>query len=146
MKYQILSIDTDIITGKSSQPVTICECGTEQHAVSIRDMLSGQDETPLREYIIKECSRREDLILYADPDQIDISWKCQSYFLDRGAHVIVCFSKEEVDTIREIYIKYGIPHMVTVVAQTGSWATLDYDLRLSEFTEDDFEMIFSFLD
>jgi hypothetical protein len=146
MKYYVLIKDYDPTNSNVSSLVKICECNEESHAILIRDSLKTQESNPNREYIIEKYNKIEHLILYADADQINLAWKVQSRFSDIGIHTIVCFSQEEVNMIKAMYVEYGIPHMVTVVAQTSSWATVDYDLRLGEFTEDDFETILSCLE
>lgn len=139
MSYHISIKETN-----TKSTTKVCECPDEDYAKLIHSFLSKVE--PNKEWVLEKIGKTEHLLIYADPAQIEMAWKCQSYFLEIGVPAVVCFSEEEINSIRKIYYSHGIPHMVTVVAQTNSWATVDYDLRLSEFTEDEFETIFSCLE
>lgn len=142
MEYLVLYRDVDPDTGIWSVTKKLCSCDEIGSAESIAFAMRRDDPEPNREYIIEKVGKKESVILCADPDQIEMAWKCQNWIISRKVGALVCFSPEEVSQIREIYENYGIPHMVAVVSQDREkWSGVNYDLRLGEFTEDDFEVI-----
>ena len=63
-----------------------------------------------------------------------------------GVNSVVCFSQEETHVIRSTYHEYWIPYMVAQVSDSEIWKDLNYDLKMSSFKKEDFEVILSALE
>lgn len=134
------NIDPD--TGIWTLPKKICECDDLDSAKMIVDVLGKNDPEPNREYIIQNIGKKENLIIGADPNQIETAWRCHAWMKERKINLVIGFSPEEVIQLKEMYESYGIPHMIAVVSEDREkWNGVDYDLRTGEFDEDSFEVI-----
>lgn len=147
MKYYVFLRDIDPDTGTLSQMIKMCECDHEKQAQQIRLALATQDETdPNREYVIENYGKKENVLLCADADQLELAWKCQLWMNDRGVRLVICFSPAELDALKETFVGYGIPHMVTLVGEGTEWKNVSFDLKLGIFDEEEFDTILSVLD
>ena len=146
MKYLVNSKYTDPDTGATSTK-KVCECDDRPNAKLIVAALAMEDPEPNREYFIEEHGKKEDLILCIDTDQLTIAWQCHKWLNQHGVRSIICFSMFDFQEVKQIYSNYGIPHMVALVAKNlDQWKDLDYELKMSEFEEEDFETILSVME
>jgi hypothetical protein len=143
MRYVISKKWTDS-TGKY-QVEKICECDDLEHAKFVHAEIAKSSTEIL--YEIDEYGKQENVIICVDHEQIEVAWECQKWLQERGVRPIVCFSMVDFNQIKEMYVGYGIPHMVALVAKNlDAWKDLDYDLKTSEFDHDDFETILSVME
>ena len=142
MIYSVFYKNVDPDTGIWTLPKKICECDSIEAAKMIAEVLGEKDPEPNREYLIESIGKKENLIIGADPTQIEMAWKCHNWMRERKINTVICFSPEEVKQIKEMYEGYGLPHMVAVVSEDREkWNSVDYDLRTGEFDEDSFDVI-----
>lgn len=146
-----------VISYKYTKPDTgqyaiekVCECDDMDSARFVQAALQKtkpKSQVVGGSYEIEPYGKKENLLLCVDPNQLETSWQCQQWLQARGVRPIVCFSMDDFNQIREVYIGHGVPHMVALVGQDlERWKGLDYDLKTSEFDQDDFETILSVME
>lgn len=142
MKYSVFLRDIDPDTGGISQIIKMCDCSAEAAAKQIQFALaSADDSNPNREYFIERGDKRENWLVCIDPDQLEEAWKFQIWLKDRGIRGVVCFSKADLEIIRDAYIGYGIPYSVIIIGPTETWKGVNFDLHVSQLDPSDFESI-----
>lgn len=123
----------------------VCDCDSLDNANFILELL--KEKFPDQKYWVEQIGKKETLLLCINSTQVERAWECQQWIQSRGAQTLVCFSMSDFEYIRDTYTTYGIPYMVALVAEsTETWKELNYDLKMSSFEEDDFEVILSLME
>lgn len=143
MRYSITHKKLEETGAYSLQKV--CDCDSLEAANFLLDLL--KEKFPDQKYWVEQLGKKETLLLCIDPAQVEMGWACQQWIQSRGAQAVTCFSMSDFEYIRDTYTTYGIPYMVALVAESlETWKELNYDLKMSSFEEEDFEVILSLME
>lgn len=123
-----------------------CECDSLENATVIRDLLEKSDLFSKIVVAEKHEAKTESVLLCIDSHQLNLAWEFQVWARKRDVNTVICFSKSDFSLIREAYLELGLPHMVVKAGSSQKWNQLDFDLGLADFTRDEFDVIYTFLD
>lgn len=153
MKHQVFLQGFNNESGyNESESIKVCECDNIEYAEKIKclfEMDNSELGDPTTSVWIKSIVsdiKTEGLILCADTSQITMALECNGWMKKNGVNSVVCFSQEETETIKSTYQEYGIPYMIAQVSESDLWTGLEYDLKMSSFEKDDFEVILSVME
>lgn len=146
--FRVYFKDVDPDTGQTSQIKLMCECSEAALADCISAALAQADPEPNREYWVAGHERKTaTLVVIVDSTQLEIARTFQQWCAAQGVTCIVCFGKEDSDSIRGAFDRLGIKYMLAILGQSPELEQIEgWELKMSSFEDEvDFDTVCSLL-